>query len=135
MSADILVIDDEPLIRELVCEWLALSGHSTRQAADGWAGLEAVNQRVPDLVLTDICMPGHGANLINRLRREHPELPIIAMSGTFDAGAGLSSREAARLGADRTFHKPLERRKVVQAVAELLSRRHAPAATALAPGE
>ena len=47
MRADILVIDDEPLMRELVAEWLALEGYSVRQAADGYSGIEAATQAPP----------------------------------------------------------------------------------------
>lgn len=123
--ADILVIDDEVLMRGLIAEWLDMAGYTARQAADGWAAIEEIMRARPDLVITDIMMPGHGALLINRLRRDYPEMPIIAMSGNFDAGAGLSSQDALRLGADRVMEKPLDRKTIVAAVAELLQSRKA----------
>ena len=81
--AHILLIDDDELLRDTVLQMLELDGHRVIEAADGDKGLAAFNaHRGIDLVITDILMPGmDGAKVIVELRKHHPELPIIAISG------------------------------------------------------
>ena len=72
-NSDILVIEDDSIMREAVAEWLRGAGYSVRTAEDGNAGLACVNAAVPSLVVTDIHMPGkNGALVIGELKRSHP---------------------------------------------------------------
>jgi len=120
-SSDVLVIDDDPIMRELVSDWLEAAGYRVRGAADCAAGLAQMKLAAPALVVTDMCMPGaSGALAIARLRERRPGVRIIAISGRFDSGQGLSAEAALRAGAARALAKPLKRKDIVGAVAELI---------------
>jgi two-component system response regulator FlrC len=122
-TPDILVIEDDPIMREALAEWLQGAGYGVRTAADGSAGLAAVTLAQPALVVTDIHMPGmNGATVISELRRHHPRVAIIAISGLFNSGHGLDADAAIALGAARALAKPFKRAELLRAVAELLGR-------------
>ena len=121
MIPDILVIDDDPIIREAVADWLHAAGYCVRTAADGSAGLAAVRFAPPRLVVTDIHMPGaSGATVISELKQHYPEVAVIAMSGLFNSGHGLDAETAIALGAARALAKPFKRAELLCALAELL---------------
>ena len=118
---DILVIEDDPIMREALAEWLETAGYAVRTAADGSAGLAAVGSAAPALVVTDIHMPGlGGAAVIRELRQRHPGVPVIAISGLFDSGHGMDADAAIALGAARALAKPFKRRELLQTVTDLL---------------
>ena len=72
----ILIVDDEPLIREVLAEVLADEGYAVHSAADGQEALEAIAADLPDLVITDVMMPRlSGWDLLDRVRQQHPLLP------------------------------------------------------------
>ena len=120
-TPDILVIEDDPIMREALTDWLQAAGYSVRAAADGSAGLAAVKLAVPAVVITDIHMPGtSGAAIISELKRDYPEVAIIAISGLFNSGHGLDAEAALALGAARALTKPFKRADLLRAVAELL---------------
>jgi CheY-like chemotaxis protein len=56
-AKDILIIEDNEILRDLVADWMLVAGYGVRVAADGDAGLAAVDDHPPDLVVTDIHMP------------------------------------------------------------------------------
>ena len=125
---DILVIEDDEIMREALAEWLEAAGYVVRKAADGSAGLAAVRSAAPALVVTDIHMPGtSGAVVIAELQQHHPDIPVIAISGLFQMGRGLDADSAVALGAARTLTKPFTRRELLQAVtvADLAARKRA----------
>jgi CheY-like chemotaxis protein len=77
----ILIVDDEPLIREVLAEVLADEGYAVHSAADGQEAVEAVSVETPDLVITDVLMPRlSGWELLDRVRQHHPLLPVIVIS-------------------------------------------------------
>src|ERR1700728_2182306 len=122
-TPDILVVEDDPIMREALTDWLKAAGYSVRAAADGSAGLAAVKLAVPALVITDIHMPGtSGAAIISELKRDYPEGAIIAISGLFNPGHGLDAEAALALGAARALTKPFKRAELLRAVADLLGR-------------
>jgi CheY-like chemotaxis protein len=84
----ILVVDDEPSIREFLAFVLSDEGFRVATAADGSEALQAARRDPPDVVLTDLMMPGHdGYELIDGLRRDHvPVRGIVAMSAVHTAG-------------------------------------------------
>jgi CheY-like chemotaxis protein len=125
-TPDILIIEDDAIMREAVAEWLSAAGYSVRTAEDGTAGLAAVNTAVPALVVTDIYMPGKsGAVVIAELKQHHPQIAIIAISGLFESGYGIDANAAVALGAARALAKPFKRGELLGAVSELLGSRAA----------
>jgi CheY-like chemotaxis protein len=122
-TPDILVIEDDPIMREALTDWLQAAGYAVRTAADGSAGLAAVKLAVPAAVVTDIHMPGSsGAAIISELKRDYPQVAIIAISGLFNSGHGLDAEAALALGAARALAKPFKRAELLRAMAELLGR-------------
>lgn len=85
MSTRILVVDDEPMLCELVARMLRDEGYDVVKACDGQAGWELIRIAAEsfDLVVTDSRMPGmSGIEFIRRLREDNPTLPIIHISGS-----------------------------------------------------
>lgn len=121
-SASILVIDDDAIMRELVTDWLEAAGYAVRSATSCRAWFEQVfRQKSPTLIVTDMFMPGPcGIDAISRLKKQHPGTSLIALSGHFKSGEGLSAEAALAAGADRALAKPLKRAELLQAVAELV---------------
>jgi DNA-binding NtrC family response regulator len=119
-SVDILVIDDDEIMRELVSDWLEAGGYAVRKAVDSRAALAEVERAAPALVVTDMCMPGPGGSAIIRaLKRDHPATPIIAISGHFKL-SGCSAEDALRMGAAQALAKPVKRAELMRAVADLV---------------
>jgi CheY-like chemotaxis protein len=116
----ILVIEDDPILRDLLAEWLLAAGYCVALAAEGGAGIAQAHAHRPALVVTDIHMPGTGgAAVISEVGRISPPIPVIAISGHFRSDLGLTPEEALALGAARTLAKPFKRKDLVGAVIEL----------------
>lgn len=79
----VLVIDDEETIRELLTEFLGLRGYEVAQAATAVAGLTEARERVPDVVLLDLNLPGSMSG-VEALRMLARATPVIVVSGTQD---------------------------------------------------
>jgi two-component system, chemotaxis family, chemotaxis protein CheY len=127
----VLVIDDEPVVRESLELLLETYGFQVALARDGAQGLAAFRRIEPDLVLTDIVMPNQdGIETILTMRRERPQTKIIAMSGRGSVGNTEYIDIAARLGADVAIPKPLEAAKLIAAAQALMSTSHEPFPTA-----
>lgn len=78
----ILVVDDDPLLHEVIQAALATEGHTLLHAPDGEQGLQALGREAVDLVLTDFMMPGmDGVHFLEQLRESHPQLKCIMMTG------------------------------------------------------
>jgi CheY-like chemotaxis protein len=83
----LLVVEDEPVIRELFSTLLQTAGYSVAQAQDGFDALEEIRRRRPALILSDLNMPRMtGFELLSVIRRRFPSVHVIAMSGAFDDG-------------------------------------------------
>ncbi len=120
-SAEILVIDDDAIMRDLVADWLEAAGYRVRKATSCRAWIEQfLGRQPPGLIITDMFMPGPcGADAIAALKKKHPGVGVIAVSGHFNSGQGLSAEAALKAGADRALPKPIKRADLLQAVAEL----------------
>ena len=119
--ARILIIDDEPSVRELLITMLMEEGHEVVEAADGKAGLRLLQERPADLVITDLIMPEkEGIETIMDLRRDFPDVKIIAMSGGGIIQAQDYLGMAQGMGAHRVFEKPFGVGAMLTAVRELL---------------
>ena len=120
---NILVIEDDPILREALTDWLEAAGYGVRTAADGTAGLAAAKTAPPALVITDIHLPGtNGATVISELKQRYPQVAIIAISGLFNSGRSVDAEAAIALGAARALTKPFKRAELLRALAELLGR-------------
>ncbi len=108
MASDILIVDDEADIRELVAGILQDEGHGTRTARDSDDALAAVVARRPNLVFLDIWLQGSrldGLQLLDSLKQEHPELPIVMISGHGNIETAVS---AIKRGAYDFIEKPFK---------------------------
>ena len=117
----ILIVDDEDGMRQLLDAALARAGYYVRQCADGADVTGALKEQSADLLITDLFMlQTDGLETIMKVRKEFPDLKIIAISG----GTRLTDYDylhvAAKLGANRTLHKPIEVNLLLKTVRELL---------------
>ena len=81
----ILVVDDEPCVRDLCVEFLSLAGHKVDAAASGEEALEAVSRRPYDLLILDLCMRGmNGLKTFDRMRSLSPAAKVVVVSGSTD---------------------------------------------------
>ena len=102
----ILIVDDEPQIRQSFEKILTGEGHTVRTAANGEAAINAVKTEVPDLVIMDVSMPGmSGLEAFRAIHEIEPKLPVIVMTGK---GTTETAIEATKLGAFEYLLKPLE---------------------------
>jgi CheY-like chemotaxis protein len=93
--AKILIVDDEPAVRFFVSQLLTGIGYTVRSAEDGFSALDEIQNEVPDIILSDLNMPGmSGFELLSVVRRRYPSIRVIAMSGAF-SGEEASSGVAA----------------------------------------
>ena len=119
--ARILIIDDEDQSRNMLCQALTRAGYEVLTARDGSEGIELFRTVKADLIITDILMPDkEGLETIMELRRDFPDVKIIAMSGGGLTGNLNFLDIAERLGAQRTLQKPFHLQEVLQLVQELL---------------
>lgn len=101
----ILVIDDEPFIRESMAAYLEDSGFLVCQAEDGSQGLSVFRREKPDLVMVDLRMPGvDGLDVLAAVTRESPDTPTLVVSGT---GVIQDAIEALKMGAMDFVTKPI----------------------------
>ena len=117
-TATVLVVDDEAEIRRLLRRILESAGYDVTEAGNGRLAMKQLAGRPADLVITDIVMPEcEGIELIGRLRKERPEVKVIAVSGAF---GGQFLHVAQAVGAHTVLQKPLRAEGVLAAVRQLL---------------
>ena len=108
----ILIIDDEEIIRQSLCDQLEDLGYRVLTAEDGRAGMELIERERPELILTDLRMPEMGGlEVIKRSKELASNIPIIVISG---AGRIDDAVEALRLGAYDYLTKPVNDPNVLQ---------------------
>ncbi len=113
MATDILVVDDEQDIRELVAGILEDEGHGTRTAGDADSALAAIKARRPSLVFLDIWLQGSrldGLELLAEIRKDHPELPVVMISGHGTIDTAVS---AIKSGAYDYIEKPFKSDRLI----------------------
>ena len=119
--ARILVIEDDAQVRAMLRQMLERAGYEVVEAPDGRAGVRLYRQEKADLIITDLIMPEkEGIETITELRRDFPDVKIIAISGGGRIAPEVYLRMARSLGALRTFAKPIERKEIIETVQELL---------------
>jgi DNA-binding response OmpR family regulator len=114
----VLIVDDDTTVTEVMCAYLQREGYLVATASDGHEGLDAAGRLRPDLVVTDVMMPGmDGLTLLRQLRAlEVPVILLTARSTETDRVTGLES------GADDYVVKPFSPRELVARVAAVLRR-------------
>jgi two-component system nitrogen regulation response regulator NtrX len=113
MSTDILVVDDEADIRDLVAGILEDEGHGTRKAGSSDEALGAIQARRPHLVFLDIWLQGSrldGLQVLDLIKAEHPDLPIVMISGHGNIETAVS---AIKAGAYDFIEKPFKADRLV----------------------
>lgn len=117
--ASILVIDDNAAVREVLRVGLEPAGYSVREMRNGRDGIRAFRKEPCDLIITDIYMPDRdGLEVIEALRRTHPHVKILAISGA--SGTMDYLHKARSVGAGMVLRKPFTMPAVLKAVAKLL---------------
>jgi CheY-like chemotaxis protein len=112
--ATILIVDDEPEIRELVGEFLGRRGYRIATASNGEEALALVAKEPPDLILLDIYMPGiNGIEVLRRLARSHPSVGVIMLTASQEEPL---LQEALDLGALDVLSKPVDLKQLELAV-------------------
>lgn len=118
----ILVIDDDPQVRTLLCEVLQTNGYYVETATDGEQGIEKFIRDKQDLVITDIVMPKkEGIETILDLKRLSSDIKILAISG---GNAGYSQNYltiAEMIGSDCTLQKPFTNQELLTTVNKILA--------------
>lgn len=100
------IVDDDPEIRALLETYLIDRGYDATVSKDGESALEWLEAHEPEIILLDLCLPGIGGmELIRKISRLHPSVPIIVISG--QAGEE-TAREALSAGAYDFFLKPFD---------------------------
>jgi DNA-binding response OmpR family regulator len=117
----ILVVDDEPDLREIVAEELAVEGARVRQAGSGNEALALLRREPAALVVSDIRMPGgDGVFLLRELKKEDVNAPVVMLMTGF---ADLSVIDAFDLGAEAYYAKPFHLEEVLRSAERLLEDR------------
>ena len=114
----VLVVDDDPRIREYVRVNLEMEGYTVREAASADEALAAIENQAPELVLLDIVMPGvDGWQLLRQLEERHGSIPVIMYSGLVDEG---HADAAAERGVSGLLGKPFDPRELVARARQLV---------------
>jgi two-component system OmpR family response regulator len=120
----VLVVDDEPNIRELLSEALLLNGFTVTTASSGWRAMDAVARERPDIVVLDVMLPDLDGFAVARRLRERGESPMVlfltAKDAVSDRIAGLTA------GGDDYVTKPFSLEEVVLRVRAILRRARPP---------
>lgn len=123
--SELLLIDDDQELCELLISWLAQEGFVAHACHDGQSAKQALAQYQPAAVVLDVMLPdGSGLELLKQLRSEHPDLPVLMLSGR---GEPLDRILGLELGADDYLAKPCDPRELTARLRAVL-RRSQPAA-------
>jgi len=110
----ILVVDDEPQIRDLLKRFLSLRGYNVRLATDGQQALTLVEQEVPQLIVLDVYMPGmNGVEVLRQLRRRQFNVGVILLTASQD---DKLLQEALDLGSVDIMGKPVDLERLALAI-------------------
>src|SRR6202000_3258854 len=120
IASEILIVDDEEDIRDLIAGILHDEGYATRVAGDSEAALAAVRARRPQLVVLDIWLQGSRLGrlqVLDALKREHPDLPVVMISGHGTIETAVAS---IKKGAYDFIEKPFKADRLIHVVSRAL---------------
>jgi CheY-like chemotaxis protein len=113
-SSYILIVDDEPVVRDFLARCLEKEGYAVKQAGSGGEAMELMASEAAAAVLCDVRMPGEdGLSLAERIHTHWPHTPIVMASGIDDADTVRKSRE---LGAADYITKPIVRKQLLEVI-------------------
>ena len=115
----ILVVDDEPSIRQLVSDVLTVEGYEVEAVGDGYAALASIDANRPDCVVLDVMMPGlDGHEVLQRIRASErgPELPVVMLTAAAD---DAQQWQAWTEGVDYFLAKPFEADELLRYLSSL----------------
>ena len=115
----VLVVDDEPTIRDVVVQYLRREGYATLEASDGDAARELLEREWPSLVVLDLMLPGTDGLSLCRWIRDRSRLPVIMLTARGEEADRIVGLE---LGADDYVTKPFSPRELVARVRTVLRR-------------
>jgi two-component system response regulator ResD len=124
-SASVLVVDDEPIVRDVVSRYLARDGFSIVEAADGETARAILERQMPALVVLDLMLPGLDGLSLCRWIRARSDVPVILLTARGEETDRIVGLE---LGADDYVTKPFSPRELVVRVRAVLRRSSAPPA-------
>lgn len=111
---NILLIDDDPVVRSLASGILRKNGYNVQTAKEGKEGLGMIAENVPDLVITDYQMPGmSGMDVLAKLKEINPALPVIMLTAFGDASLTIKTMQT---GAFDYIEKPINPKELVDTV-------------------
>ena len=114
----ILVVDDEPAIREMMSVLLTSVGYEVTTAEDGFDALLQLKKAASDVIISDLNMPHmSGFEFLSVVRRRFPEIPVIAISGAYESGKNVPGGVIADAFYPKGLHKPDE---LFRTIAELI---------------
>jgi DNA-binding response OmpR family regulator len=115
----VLVVDDEPIVREVVVRYLEREGYQTLEASDGDAARDTLDRARPDLVILDVMLPGTDGLELCRWIRSTSQLPVIMLTARGEEADRIVGLE---LGADDYVTKPFSPRELAARVRSVLRR-------------
>jgi CheY-like chemotaxis protein len=111
----VLIVDDEPMIQEVLREYLTGDGHQVESASNGGEALERLRAVHFDLVITDRVMPGmNGDQLALEIKRISPQIPVFLLTGFCDTMVAEGKRPE---GVDQILNKPISLQSLRAALA------------------
>ena len=114
----VLVVDDDPRLREFIRVNLEMEGYTVAEAAGAEEALRVIAGQTPDLVLLDVVMPGvDGWQMLQRMQERHGSIPVIMFSGKVDEE---SVADATRRGAKGFIGKPFDPQQLIERAKQLL---------------
>ena len=115
----VLVVDDEPIVREIAVRYLERAGYATKEAGDGRTAKRLLEQEPPDLVVLDVMLPGVDGLELCRWIRARSELPVIMLTARSEEADKVSGLDA---GADDYLTKPFSANELLARIRSLLRR-------------
>jgi excisionase family DNA binding protein len=122
-QALVLIVDDDPRLREFVRVNLEMDGYAVREAGSAEEGLAALEDEPPDLVLLDVMMPQvDGFEMLRKMQEQHglASVPVVMFSGKVDEE---TATRAAREGAQAFIGKPFDPQQLIESTKQLLRHR------------
>lgn len=122
--ANVLVVEDDIFVADMLSQVLARANHQVKTARDGEDAVRVLQSFTPDVMVTDILMPKKsGTTLISEVRKQHPQMEIIAISGGGRADPIGYLDLSEELGAAISFAKPVDNEAILMTIDLLLAKK------------